>query len=214
MKSKPCGRLACLIAAIALGTAASQAATIVAGPISNLGTDFLINTAAVGGGDTIAASTVTFVRDLGPLNVGAGGSALSITGFGFAAAGNQITATQATITFTYLGADGAVGGGDDLLVGTATDTLTPAATGATYHWNFDAPLAATIDAAASSFQIVVTSNGTGNFRFKTTSGTALSAAKLSVAGASVAVIPEPAVALLGGLGLLGLLRRRRSTFNR
>ena len=197
-----------------LAPISSNAATLFAGNISNLGTDFLLNAATTGGGDTNAAPTASFTRDLatlGAFNLGAGGTSISITGFGFAAlGGSPITATQATMTITYLGFDGVSGGGDDVSFGSVTDGVVGNASGSTYYWSFDSPLTKTIDGANSIFRFDLTSNATGNFRFKTTSGTSIVDAKFSVAGTSTAVlIPEPSAVLLGALGFLALLRRRR-----
>ena len=98
-----------------------------------------------------------------------------------------------------------------MLIGTATDNYTFGGAGE-YVWEFDTPMVAVIDGLNSFFRVDVSPiNGTGNgsFQLKTTSGTDASAVKISVAGTSVAVVPEPSAALLGAIGALGLLRRRR-----
>ena len=188
----------------------AHGATIAAGNVTTaLGPNFFFDLASTGGGDTNASPTAAFNRDLGALNVGAGGASVSITGFGFAAGAGVITATQVSMTITYLGANGAVGGGDDVLIGTVTDAITGSGSGTEYVWAFDSPMVALIDGANSVFRFQMTTNSTGNLRFKTTSGTDISAAKFSVAGTSTAVVPEPAAAALLGLGALGAFRRRR-----
>ena len=82
-----------------------------------------------------------------------------------------------------------------------------------YAWAFTSPIFGVINGLNNLFRIAITpSNGTdnGSLTFKNTSGTTLGAnTKLSVAGTSVAVVPEPSVTLLGAVGLVCLLRRRR-----
>jgi hypothetical protein len=75
--------------------------------------------------------------------------------------------------------------------------------------------ATTTDGLNKLFRIPITpTNGTsnGSLSLKSTlrnPNATAATVKLSVADTSVAVVPEPAVALLGGLGLLLLPRRRR-----
>ncbi|MCU0795410.1 MAG: PEP-CTERM sorting domain-containing protein [Akkermansiaceae bacterium] len=190
--------------------AQAQAATIVAGNVTTtLGPNFFFDSASIGGGDTNAAATAVFARNFGALTVGAGGTTVSITGFGFAAGAGVITATEVSMTITYLGANGVFGGGDDVVMGTVTDSITGIGTGSEYVWSFDTPMVQVLDGLGSTFRFDLTTNGTGNLRFKTTSGTSAASAKLSVSGTSAAVVPEPTFAMLAGLGIIGILRRRR-----
>ena len=107
-----------------------------------------------------------------------------------------------------------LGTSDDSLIGTATASFTAGAGVDEYYVNFDTP----ISWVADSTVLVVHPQSTGSMRFKqgladvprenlgngVDQATGLS---FSLAGT---VIPEPATALLGSLGLLALLRRRRS----
>ncbi|MCB1133411.1 MAG: hypothetical protein KDN05_19985 [Verrucomicrobiae bacterium] len=190
----------------------SHAATIVAGDVTaTIGPDFFFDSASTGGGTDFNSANVNFLRDFGTLNVGTGGTEITIGGVGWATSGTTtaVPATSATITITYLGQDEAVGGGDDVLIGTVTDAFSYNGTASEMVWDFDSPLSATIDGLGSVFLMNVNSNG--NIRYKTfpnASGIAANV-KLSIAGTSVAV-PEPTAAMLGGLGFLALLRRRRA----
>ena len=178
-----------------------------------LGPNFFFDNASIGGGDTTAGSTVSFVRDFGIL---AGSpSTVSITGLGWASGGAGVTASFAKATISFLGADTVAGGGDDVLFGSVTDNLTYTGAGE-YAWSFNSPLMALItpNPTVNNFSIILrgftdnTETTPANLRFKTTSGTALTAAKLSVAGTAIGV-PEPSTLALVGLGIAGILGFRR-----
>jgi autotransporter-associated beta strand protein len=147
------------------------------------------DTATTGGGDYGAVTTATFDRSFGTLNVGSSGSQIVVRGLGWASAGTSFTATRVIATITYLGANGTNGGGDDVLIGKATNNVVANTTAAEWSWVFDAPLTNTIDGLSNMFRITLTldAGATGTMKFKTTSGTLASAVKLSVAGSTTAV---------------------------
>lgn len=146
------------------------------------------DSASTGGGDTAAAASVNFDRGFGTLNVGVGGSEVNIRGIGWASGGaSSFNATNVIGTITYLGADGISGGGNDVVIGKVTNNVTANTTASEWVWLFDSPITNTIDGASNIFRINLTSVGTNTMRFKTTSGTAASAAKLSVAGGSTGI---------------------------
>ncbi len=192
------------IAAIVVNVAIinlASAVTITGGPgteVTNiLGPNFFFDTASPGGGDfTVNQPNVaTFDRDFGTLFSGSLGSQVSITGIGWASLNGRasLDLTSAMVSFTYLGADGVFGGGDDLLIGSATDSFVLPAEGAVngeYVWAFDSPIVGDIDGLNSFFRIAITPSNdasNGSLSFKTTSGTLASAVKLSVAGSSIAL---------------------------
>lgn len=129
---------------------------------------FFVDDALIGGSDvTITQPTVqAYIRSFaGLLNANQGVTPVTITGFGFAANGNATNnnATGLAVTFTYLGADEAVGGGDDVLVGSATGTYAYGSVAAAgeYVLKFDTPLAATLDITGVRFLIQVAPTGSG-----------------------------------------------------
>ncbi len=196
--------------AMVLSSASAMGAMIVAGNVTTeLGPDFFFDVASGGGGD-FNQTNAAFRRDFGPLNVGPAGSIVSITGLGWALSGAGTAATSATATITYLGLDGAGGGGDDVLFGSTSGSLSFTAAGE-YVFEFDVPLVQTIDGLNSFFRISLSgTNGASpaNLRYKTTSTTALTAndVKLSVAGTSVAAqlqVPEPSTVLMLGMIICG-----------
>ena len=169
-----------------------SAATIQAGDVTAaLGPAFFVDDASTGGGDlTVNQPTVaSYTRGFdGLLTPGMGPARLTLTGFGFATSNSTSNndASSIAVTFTYLGADGSVGGGDDVVIGTATGTYAYS-TNSEYVFNFDAPLTADLVITGTRFRIqVAPSNAantgsvlfkTGPLTYETTSGP-----KFSVAG--------------------------------
>lgn len=185
-----------------MSSAALNASTFQAGNITDqLGPTFFVDDASKGGGDADFSNNTTqsFIRLFnGQLTPNQGLTRVIFSGFGFATH-TEPTANDANsieVTITYLGADGAVNGGDDVVIGTATGGFTfvlPANNpDAEYYFNFPTPLAADLDITATKFRIQVkatkddltTPPGTV-LKLKTgslASEPALSGAKLSVAG--------------------------------
>lgn len=171
------------LAGLCLGGTAARGATIETGDVNAvLGPDFFINAAATGGGNYDAVSA-DFIRDFGVLPIGSFGSLITITGMAWASPASDVDAGSATVTITYLGADGAIGGGDDVLLGSTSDSLNY--TGADeYVWVFDSPISGIIDGVGGNFLINVT--GDANIRYKQVGGAVPANVKLSVAGTAVA----------------------------
>lgn len=205
------------------------ASMIVAGdPTTELEGDLFIDQASTGGGDINAATTLTFNRvfDLnGMIGAPMTSGEVTMKGFGFATPGNNPSAippiinnTAATVqlTFTYLGQNGAFGGGDDVVVGSTegfvwNDGVSGNGMGwegaNQYYVNFDTTPSALIDGLGETFRIELVATG-GNVRFKTSSGINISAAKFSFSG-TFAAIPEPsAMVLVGSLGAIASLAGR------
>lgn len=180
-----------------------QAATIQGGDVTAvLGPTFFVDDTAPGGSDTDIAhnATASFIRLFnGLLSPNQGPTRVVLTGFGFHTH-TEPTANDATtiaVTFTYLGANEAIGGGDDVNLGTATGSFVFSG-GKEYIFAFDNPLAADLNITGTRFRIQVTpsnANHTGFpdtvLKLKTaalTSEPAVTGAKLSVAGIVAPVI--------------------------
>jgi hypothetical protein len=163
-----------------------------------LGPTFFVDDAAPGGSDatTHQPASGSFTRSFsGLLTANQGATTIEITGFGFATLNNASAndATSLTSSFTYLGADGAVGGGDDVVVGSATGSYAYNSHGE-YSCVFDAPLSATLNITAVKFLITVTpsnATATGSVSFKVGSVPydGITGAKLSVAGVVAGALP-------------------------
>ena len=235
-----------VIALLALVTEVTQGGLIIrrdpllptAAPLSPpdwLPGSLFLNQAAIGGGDTAfttAGFTTTRFFDLNgaaaaPMTPGT----LTLKGFGFATPGFGTTTPAATLqlTFVYLGANQAVGGGDDVVVGsTEAFTFSDGTIGNSVGWegagayyvNFDTDPSAMIDGLGELFQIIMTPTG-GNIRLKTSTFTTpatnqpVANAKLSFSG-TFSAIPEPSAFLFGGavVACLGVTQLVRSTRRR
>jgi hypothetical protein len=177
-----------------------HAATIQAGNVTTLlGPTFFLDEATNGGVDTdlhqpgVAYLTRSFSGLLSPNQ---GPTRVVLTGFGFAlhTSATANDATSVAVGFTYLGADEAPGGGDDVVIGSATGDLTFTG-GGEYVFSFDTPLTANLDITGTQFRITITpSNSTsdGSLKIKSQNpGTWPYAPYVSVAGvASSTVIPQ------------------------
>lgn len=129
----------------------------------------------------------------------------------------SLTVGLSSIVYDFSRADGP--GSDDgvIISGFTSDptiTFSPAVTNLSYVWN----------ALSGSVRINVPGSGfsgtdiainfdpnasLGQTLLMTVTDTTQAGAQLAVTGISYDVVPEPSIALLGGLGLLGLIRRRR-----
>jgi len=167
-------------------------AVISAGQVSDLGTEFFVDEATFGGGQLDSEGnpeTLVFERDFGPLEVNP-----TVTASGLAVgmpSGGNTNGNVLTATITYLGTDGAPGGGDDVVLGSVTDTLDITADAGVYVWPFADPISAVVDGTNSVFRIELVSdpsdNGglSHNFRINTKRGSRTPEnAKLTIAGAA------------------------------
>ncbi len=188
--------LATLLLALA-APATLRAATIQAGNVTTtLGPTFFLDDASNGGGDAdISQSGAAYIRFFtGLLTSNQGPTRVTLTGFGFAAHTSTTSnnATTIAVTVTYLGADQAVGGGDDVVIGTAAGTYNFTG-GGEYVFAFDTPLVADLTITGTSFRIQIApsnASGTGSLKLKTPA-TGNYQPKLSVAGVVAPVInPE------------------------
>jgi len=191
---KPGSRMLPLVAVLGFFVIGSPApaATISTGDVTSaLGPMFFVDDALNGGADadinqpSVAAYNRYFsgllTRNQGPVRI-------SLTGFGFAAhtSATANDATSVAITFTYLGADELLNGGDDVVIGTATGTYNFTA-GGEYVFAFDAPLTANLNITGTRFRIQIAptnTSGNGSLKLKTGPLTyeAADGPKLSVAG--------------------------------
>ncbi len=117
-----------LFAILPLVLAFGQAhgASLIKADVSTLlGPTFHVDDAAPGGGDIVTNQPAvgSFTRSFaGQLTANQGSTEVRITGVGFATSTAAVSndATSITFGFNYLGADGLVGGGDDVAMGTVT----------------------------------------------------------------------------------------------
>ncbi len=192
--------LATLLLVLAAPTAV-RAATIQAGNVTTtLGPTFFMDDALNGGTDTDINQPGVGVFDRyfnGQLTRNQGPTHVTLTGFGFAAHTSAAANDAATVaaTFTYLGANEVSGGGDDVLIGTATGTYN-FTVGGEYVFAFDTPLTANLTVTGTRFRILVTptnAGGNGSVKLKTSKigYETINGAALSVAGFATPVInPE------------------------
>ncbi len=175
-----------------------RAATIQAGNVTTaLGPTFFLDEATNGGGDADInqPSAPGYNRSFaGLLTRNQGPTRVTLTGFGFAAhtSATANDATTVAVTVTYLGADELVGGGDDVVIGTASGSYS-FTLGGEYVFAFDTPLSANLTITGTLFRIqIAPSNATSNGSLKLKTPAAGNyEPKLSVAGvASPAISPN------------------------
>lgn len=191
-------------------TSSIQAATIEGGDVTaTLGPSFFVDDVAAGGGDVDIShgATASFIRLFnGLLTPNQGPTRVVLTGFGFFThpdAGSN-DASSVAVTFTYLGADGAINGGDDVPIGTATGNLVFSG-GKEYVFEFDTPLTADLTITATRFRIQVAPTKAANvtppdtvLKLKSASlisEPSVTGAKLSVAGVASPIISPQRVNL-------------------
>jgi len=172
---------------------ASAAAEIKRADVTKkLGPSFFIDEAAPGGKDVTGQETIKLMKradfsSINALNVGAGGTEITITGIGWASPNQAevIDAEALELKILYLGEDGKGGNNDDIEVGSIKAELNFTGAGE-YAWVFDEPMTVVIDGKNSFFRIEIAprnSAGEGTIRIKADEN----GAKFSVAGTSKAV---------------------------
>lgn len=192
------------------------------------GATTFVDTAQIGGSDVSFTNSATpgFVWSIVSGSKWALGDSVSFTGLamglfsdGSGAGSNNTSAGTFTFSIYSAGPNNNwtgvnnLGTSDDSLIGTATASFTEGSGTSGYYVNFDSP----INWTANSTLFVVHADSNGSIRFKTgaadvpkenlSDGTAQGGLhSFSIAGT---VVPEPSAALLGALGAIALLRRRR-----
>jgi hypothetical protein len=133
------------------------------------------------------------------------------------------TTADGTFTFDIRQGAGGTGGTANVAglnsIGTRTTTFSSAGTTSTYYTNFDTPVSFVADTNSTSLVISFASTGKIDWKSEASGGGRLArvntgngnffgteSVRFSVAGSAV---PEPSTALLGALGALAMLRRRR-----
>lgn len=164
-----------------------------------LGPSFFMDDAVLGGTTDVVVhepASGSYVRSFsGLLTANQGSTTVTITGLGFAANSSATNndATTITTTITYLGADGALGGGDDVVVGMAAGSYAYLSN-AEYACAFDTPLTATLNITAVKFLISIspsnaTSNGSMVFKSGTIAYDGGTGPRISVAGSTSGSLP-------------------------
>ena len=127
-----------------------------------LGSAF-INEVAAGGGDFDYGGGVTNFTVVYPNAFSGPGAQVSLTGLAYVVPGAFNASGDILVEFFDPGADGVFDGVDqDLLVGSATGSLTTTGATTVMYWNFDTPINFTSLGSALGVKI----SSTGNIRFK------------------------------------------------
>lgn len=190
------------VALLVMDCARAGAATFVKADVTTLlGPSLFVDDAAIGGTDVTVnqPASGSYVRSFsGLLTANQGSTTVTITGLGFATSTSATSndATSLTATFTYLGADGAAGGGDDVAIGSTTGAYVYASSGE-YGCVFDAPLVATLNITAVKFLVTIapsnaSANGSVLFKVGTIPFDSTTGPKLSVAGTASGALPARA----------------------
>lgn len=237
MKPSPIGALAALVLPMLVpavhGASLSPGYSIGAGSqllTANGGTGAVLfnDSAALGGVDVTGTGSSFYSVLLDGSGQWALGDTISITGVALALVDSATN--NGTFTFDIrqgAGGTGTSGTGGLTSLGTATASYVSGNGTSTYYVNFDSSVTFVADANSTSIVVNWTSTaqmrwkkentpgagrlpqvnyGNGNFVDNTPAG--VDSVRISIAG-SVTPVPESSVALLGALGCLALLRRRR-----
>ncbi|TVP81588.1 MAG: hypothetical protein EA353_01425 [Puniceicoccaceae bacterium] len=165
-----------------LQTAIHASTTVAQRDLSVFDTRFLINEAALGGGDHTA-------RDLNRtfLEIADPGATLTLTGIAWASAASGTDAEELTITITDPGPDGIFGTQDDLRAGEFSARLAFDGAGV-YVWEFPEPVV--IPDAQGDLQITLSADGPIRWKTEGRAG-GVAGVKLSIGGFARGGVPRP-----------------------